>query len=67
MSKPAPEPLLYPLPQASAMLQRSVFSVRRMIWSGLLEAVQFTENGKVYVTRESIEKCIENHRLKVEP
>lgn len=57
---PLKEKRLYTLDEAAIYLGRSIWSVRRLIWNGLLPKVQ--AGGRVHVDVRDMEAFIEKHK-----
>lgn len=56
-------PLLYDLKKATELVGfDSVWTTRKLIWAGKLEAIQFKEHGKQYVTAEALRRLIRDHK-----
>ncbi|MBW2053502.1 MAG: helix-turn-helix domain-containing protein [Deltaproteobacteria bacterium] len=53
---------LYTLPEAAIYLGRSVYSVRELIWKGLLPVIQHTPRGKMWIDRVDIDRLIETEK-----
>ena len=60
-----PPKRLYTLAEAGVYLGRSTWSVRRLIWAGLLPQVR--AGGRVHVDVHDMENFIERHKETDEP